>query len=222
MKWFFLLWILFLLLMSCSNSQTGEMLTQNNTSAEVTQEPITILALWDSLTAGYGLEITESYPSKLQNTLTQNGYNYTIINGWVSGDTSKNLLDRAALYQEKNPEIVLLVIGWNDGLRGQSVDDLQKNIQAIIDMYAWSSQIVLGGMEIPANFWMNYAKQFKQIYFDLAKNNPNVYFLESFLKDVGWIASLNQADRIHPTSEWYDIIVANIFSFLQQEKIIKK
>lgn len=214
-----------LFLVSCSGSDTQLLWTTGSTLENITDEIMgtqTILALWDSLTAGYWLEISQSYPSKLEDLLSQNGYNYDVINAGVSGDTSKNLLDRAALYSEKNPDIVILVIGGNDGLRGQSIDTLKTNIQSIIDMYEWEAEIVLAGMEIPANLGLWYARDFKQVYFDIAEENPNVYFHESFLKDVGGVASLNQADRIHPTSEWYDIIVANLYEFLEDEDIIQQ
>ena len=215
-----------LFLVSCSGAADTQLLwTTGSTLENITEEIMgtqTILALWDSLTAGYGLEISESYPSKLENVLTENGYNYDVINAGVSGDTSKNLLDRAALYSEQNPDIVILAIGWNDGLRGQSVDNLKTNIQSIIDMYEWDSKIVLAGMEIPANLGLSYARNFKQVYFDLADENPDVYFHESFLEDVWGVPSLNQADRIHPTSEWYDIIVANLYEFLEDEDIIEQ
>ena len=182
----------------------------------------TILALWDSLTAWYGVQISESYPSKLETKLQENNYDYKVINAGVSWDTSKNLLDRAELYLEQEPDIVLLVIGGNDGLRAQSTDTLKQNIQTIIDMYEWEAEIVLWGMEIPGNFGWSYTKNFKDLYFELARENDDIYFLESFLKDVGGVARLNQWDRIHPTSEWYDIITQNLYEFLEDEDIIQK
>jgi len=211
------------ILTSCSSglSQSSE---ENDTtkSESLPVQEKTILSLWDSLTAWYWLPISESYPSKLESVLQNNNYNYKVINAGVSGDTSKNLLDRAELYLDQNPDIVVLVIGWNDGLRGQSVDALKSHIQSIIDMYQWNAEIVLWGMEIPANYWLRYMRDFKQTYYDIADENKNIYFLESFLKDVWWIAALNQADRIHPTSAWYDIIVENLYEFLEDEDIIQK
>ncbi len=223
MKNIFLLWTLWFFLMSCSSTNETSLIQNSNINDDQSmQSQKTILALWDSLTAWYWLEISESYPNKLENILSQNWYNYKVINAWVSGDTSKNLLDRANLYLDQNPDIVLLVIWWNDGLRWQSIDELKANIQSIIDLYKSDTQIVLWGVEIPANFWLSYTREFKKIYFDISKANKDIYFLESFLKDVGWVPSLNQADRIHPTSEWYDIIVKNMYEFLQDEDIIQK
>jgi acyl-CoA thioesterase-1 len=214
-----------LLLISCSTKETQLMWTTGSTLDNITNQIMgtkTILALGDSLTAGYWLEIAQSYPSKLGVILNENWYNYKVINAGVSGDTSKNLLNRANLYSDKNPDIVILVIGWNDGLRWQSLQDLEINIQSIINIYKWDATVVLGWMEIPVNFWLSYTREFKQMYFNIAKNNPDIYFIESFLKDVGWVWALNQADWIHPTSKWYNLIVKNLYEFLQDEDITKK
>lgn len=217
------------LLVSCSwnsNNLEDEGEISNPTTMQEMKEDLlgtqTILALWDSLTAWYWVQISESYPSKLEAKLLENNYDYKIINAGVSGDTSKNLLDRAVLYKDQEPGIVLLVIGWNDGLRAGSTDTLKENIQKIIDMYKWESVVVLWWMEIPGNFGGSYTNNFKQLYFDIAQENDDIYFLESFLKDVGWVTRLNQADRIHPTSEWYDIIVQNLYEYLEEEDIIQK
>lgn len=212
-----------IILVSCSWGSSVSLEENDTITSENTPiQEKTILALGDSLTAWYWLPISESYPSKLESLLQNNNYNYKVINAGVSGDTSKNLLDRADLYRDQNPDIVLLVIGWNDGLRGQSIDTLKANIQSIIDIYAGNTQIVLWWMEIPANFWLKYMRDFKQAYYDIVDANKNIYFLESFLKDVWWVASLNQADRIHPTSAWYDVIVWNLYEFLEDEDIIKR
>lgn len=221
MKKIFLFSLMSVFLIWCSNSAnilSGESETVNSSERETR----TILALWDSLTAWFGLDISDSYPSKLEAVMIQDGYDYDIINGWVSWDTSQNLLDRAEFYLDQNPDIVLLVIGWNDGLRSLPTDTLEKNIQSIIDIYEWKAKIVLWGMEIPAILWLNYARDFKKVYFNIADDNSEVYFFESFLEGVGGYTRYNQADRIHPTSEWYDIIVENFYEFLKKEDIITK
>lgn len=223
MKQLFCSFSVLFILASCSMWQS--VISDEDDTISINTTPVQekiILALWDSLTAGFWLQMSESYPSKLENILDTNNYNYRVINAGVSWDTSKNLLDRAELYLDQNSDIVLLVIWWNDGLRAQSTETLQQNIQSIIDMYEWEAEIVLWGMEIPTTLWLNYSRDFKQVYFDLAQENPEVYFHESFLEDVGWVARLNQADRIHPTSEWYDIIVQNLYEFLKDENIIQK
>lgn len=204
-------------LFSCSSDDT---LIKNEESWEIKKREI-ILALWDSLTAWYWVEESENYPSKLQKILDEAGYNYEVINAWVSWDTSANLASRTSLYLEKNPEIVLLVIWWNDGLRWLSTTDLKQNILQIIDSFP-NSKIVLWWMDIPANLWIAYRNEFKKIYKEVASERKEIYFLEYFLEWVGWKSQYNISDMIHPNNEWYEIIVANVMDFLEEEKIIIK
>jgi len=95
----------------------------------------TILALWDSLTAWYWVDTYDNYTSKLSKLLSQNNYNYEIINAGISWDTSGDLLSRSSEYLENDPDIVLLVIWGNDGLQKKSTDEMKENILDIIDIY---------------------------------------------------------------------------------------
>jgi len=208
-----LLWFLF----SCSSQDT---LKQNEWASEMKKREI-ILALWDSLTAGYGVEESENYPNKLQKKLDDGGYNYEVINAWVSGDTSANVLSRAWLYVDKNPSIVILVVWGNDALRWLSTTDLQENISKIIDTFP-NSKVVLGGMDIPANLWGQYRNEFKKVYSEIAKQKQWIYFMEFFLDGVAGNSELNISDMIHPNSEGYDIIVKNLMNFLEENNIITK
>lgn len=203
------------LLFSC-NSQTEEI----KPVSETTQKQV-ILALWDSLTAGYGVEISESYPAKLQKNLDEEWYHYEVINAGVSGDTSANLLSRASLYLEKEPNIVILVIWWNDWLRWLSTDALKQNILGIIDTFP-ESMIVLWGMDVPANLWLQYRNEFKKVYQVISKEREDIYFLEYFLEWVWGKQEYNISDMIHPNSAGYDIIVKNLMNFLEKNKVITK
>lgn len=220
MKYLFFLLVSIVFLTSCAKTDTVTPISpkQNDTL----NDQWVIVALGDSLTAWFGLPLEESYPSKLAKILEEEWYNYEVINGWVSGDTSQQLRERAELYLDQDPDIALIVIGGNDGLRGLSTDLLKQNILEIIDLYQENDiEIVLGWMDIPINLWLNYRNEFRKIYDEIAKER-DIYFLESFLKDVWGVASLNQADRIHPTSEGYDIIVANLYQFLLWNDILTK
>jgi acyl-CoA thioesterase-1 len=214
----YLLIFLSFFLFSCSFSwdKNIEVKKENN----IVPEKEMILALWDSLTAWYWVWTDENYPYKLQKTLDENWYNYEVINAWVSWDTSANVLSRASLYLEKNPSIVLLVVWWNDWLRWLSTSDLKSNILKIIDTFP-NSKIVLAWMDIPANLWIKYRQDFKNVYTEIAKERSDVYFMEFFLDWVAWNASLNIDDMIHPNSAWYDIIVKNLFEFLEGKGIVE-
>ncbi len=203
------------LLFSCT-----EEIQENKTGLAPEQKQI-ILALWDSLTAWYSVEESENYPSKLQKTLDDSWYNYEVINAWVSWDTSANVLSRSSLYLEKNPSIVILVVWGNDGLRGLSTQDLKQNILQIIDSFP-KSKIVLWWMDIPANLWIAYRNEFRNVYKEIGKQREDIYFLEYFLQGVAGKSELNISDMIHPNSEGYDIIVKNLFEFLEEEKVIEK
>jgi len=183
-----------------------------------------ILALGDSLTAWYGVQKTDNYPSELEKLLKKNGYDYEIINAGVSWDTSAQALSRVWDYSDQKMDFVILVIWWNDGLQNKSIEDMKDNINKTIDFYlTWWATIVLWWIEIPPFYGINYTRDFKQAYFDIAKDREwEIYFYESFLKDVWWVTQYNQDDKIHPTSEWYDIIVKNIFEYLEDKKIIEK
>ncbi len=207
------------LIFSCSQSQENKRSIPEKSSFETRK----IIALWDSLTAGYGLEIQESYPAKLQKKLQEGNYNYEVINAWISWDTSDGLVARAELYLEQNPEIVMIVIGWNDGLRGLPTTNLEANILKIVDMYseAWV-KVVLGGMDVPANLGLTYRRDFRAVYNNVAQQRKNVEFLEFFLEWVAGKSQYNLSDMIHPNSEWYDIIVENLYKFLEKNKVITK
>lgn len=199
-------------------------IVEEKTSSSTKEKPSTIIALWDSLTAWYNLDISDSYPSQLEDILDENNYNYKIINAGVSWDTSKNLLDRIDLYDETPAEIYMLTIGGNDALRRQSIDDMVNNIQKIIDSLQLQNPdatIVLSGMQIPINYGLSYASNYKKAFETLADKN-NLEFYEFFLEWVAQDSKLNLSDGIHPNAQGYKIIANNLYDFLESEKIIQK
>jgi len=186
-------------------------------------EHMSILALGDSLTAWYGVSEESSYPSQLENKLIMDEYDVSLINAGVSWDTSWDLLARAENYLEPKPDIVIIVIGWNDGLRGLPVVDMQSNIQATIDLYQWDgTTIVLWWMDILPIYGFWYRSDFKDVYKNIAAENSEIYFLSSFLSGVAARVEYNQSDNIHPNAEWYDIISENVFKFLVKNKLVEK
>jgi len=157
-----------------------------------------IVFLGDSLTAGLGLDAEQSYPSLLQRRLLEQGYKYQVINAGVSGDTSAGGLRRLDWSLEGDVRILVVALGANDGLRGLSPAEMQKNLAAIIDRAsAKGITVVLAGMEAPPNNGVDYATQFRGVYAELAKSRK-VRFIPFLLDGVAGIGSLNQADGIHP------------------------
>jgi acyl-CoA thioesterase-1 len=181
-----------------------------------------ILALWDSLTAGYNLELSDGYPAQLEGLMQNDWYNYKITNAGVSWDTSKNLLDRIELYDDLDVDIYMLTIWANDWLRRQSVETMKWNISTIIEHIQTinpDSQIILSGMQMPINLWLNYSRDFNSSYEILSKKY-NLDLYDFFLEDVAKKTELNLSDGIHPNKKWYAIIANNLYKFLENENII--
>lgn len=173
-----------------------------------------IVAFGDSLTAGLGVGADESYPAQLQRRLDSLGYHYRVINAGVSGDTTAGGLRRVPWILNNKPELVILELGANDGLRGLSVDQARNNLRQIIrQLQEGGTTVVLAGMKLPPNYGHEYTTQFEAMYRMLA-NECELALIPFFLEGVGGSSSLNQADGIHPTKEGYEIIVDQILKVL--------
>ena len=174
------------------------------------------MAFGDSLTAGYGLRADdESFPAKLQAKLDSSGYKYRVINGGISGDTSAGGARRIDWAMQQNPQIVIVELGGNDALRGQPPSAMKKNLATILDRaIAGKAKVILAGMEAPPNLGVEYTREFRQVYRDLAREY-DVVLLPFFLAGVGGIADLNQPDGIHPSARGVDIIVENVWRVLE-------
>ena len=179
-------------------------------SEEVTAQPITILALGDSLTEGLGLPKEESYPAQLEAALKQAGYsNVTVVNSGLSGETSTGLVNRVDWALKTKPDITILTVGANDAMRGIEVDTIESNIRSTIERLQESgSTVILGGMQIYQNLGNDYVKTFSDMYPRIAEDT-GVAFIPFFLEGVAADAELNQDDAIHPTKEGYTRIVSN-------------
>jgi acyl-CoA thioesterase-1 len=157
--------------------------------------------LGDSLTAGLGLPQDESYPAVLGRKLKEHGYDWEVINAGVSGDTSTDGKQRVGWALEGDVRMLILALGANDGLRGLPVNQMKNNLQTIIDRARQRAiPVLLVGMEAPPNYGEQYAKEFRQVFVDLAQRNM-VEFVPFLLEGVAGMSRLNQSDGIHPTSE---------------------
>ncbi len=177
-------------------------------------QPI-ILAFGDSLTAGFGVGIKESYPSRLQNLLKKNGFPHKVINAGVSGDTTAGGLRRINWLMKQKPQIVILELGANDALRGLPIEEMEANLSQIIQICKkQNSNILLVGMKAPPNYGEEYASQFEEAFYKLAKKfeTPLVPFL---LEGVAAKKEYNQGDGIHPTAEGYKIVVKTVWEHLE-------
>jgi len=180
---------------------TSPMSGAGATSAAVADARPRIVALGDSLTAGLGLDVSQAWPSLVQQRLDAAGYEYRIVNAGVSGDTTAGGRRRLDWVLDDRAEVLVLELGANDGLRGLSIEEMKANLSAIIrEAKARDIEVLLCGMEAPPNFGPEYTREFRQAYVDLAEEH-DVAFLPFFLQGVAGDAALNQSDGIHPNAE---------------------
>ena len=178
-------------------------------------DPFTIVFLGDSLTEGYGLEEAESFPSLVGEKLkADNLDNVSIINAGISGSTSASGLGRLQWYIRSQPDLMILALGANDGLRGLSVEEMKSNLSKTID-YAIANdvEVILTGMQIPPNYGPEYTEAFANVFPELAKQY-DIPLLPFLLQDVAAIPELNQADGIHPNAEGTRIVAETVYQFL--------
>lgn len=173
-----------------------------NSSASLNKNEYVAVVLGDSLSAGYGVKIQESWPSILENNLNSKGVNIRIINAGISGDTTSGGLYRLPkLLKEHKPKLVILELGGNDGLRGMSIKKvIRKNLDTMIRMSLDAeSKVLLIGVELPPNYGATYTDNFKNMYLDLA-TQYNLPLVQGSIKEM---VSLNlmQEDGIHPNTK---------------------
>jgi len=173
---------------------------------------VRILALGDSLFAGYGLRSDESYPARLEAVLRARGINARVANAGVSGNTTADGLARLKFTldnQPQPPELALVELGANDMLRALSPDDARANLDAILAEFGRRKvPVVLMGMLAPPNLGADYRRKFDTIYPDLAKKHGAV-LVPFFLQSVIAHPDLIQQDRLHPTAPGIEAIVAD-------------
>jgi acyl-CoA thioesterase I len=174
-----------------------------------------IVAFGDSLTAGFGLPQGASYPALLQKKLDADGFSYEVVNAGVSGDTSAGGVRRIDWSLEGDVKIVILELGANDLLRGQSIDAMKKNLGQIIGrVKARGATVLLAGMEAPTNAGNEYRKAVHEAFVSLAREY-DVPLIPFFLDRVAGLDSLNQRDGIHPNEEGTKIVVQTVYRTLQ-------
>ena len=170
-----------------------------------------ILALGDSLTAGYGLAQSDAFPVQLQAGLRAAGlHDAAVINGGVSGDTSAGGRARVDWLLDGPVHLVIVELGANDGLRGLDPTETRKNLDAILANLAQRAiPVLLSGMLAPPNLGEDYGRAFNSIYPDLAKKY-GVMLDAFFLQGVATDSTLNQADGLHPNAQGVAVIVKRL------------
>jgi len=170
-----------------------------------------IAFLGDSLTAGYGLAEDDSWPAEMGEKLEAEGYDCTVINAGLSGDTTAGGLARLDWLLADEPTHLLLALGANDGLRAVPVAEMKANLQAMLERLAEADvATLLAGMRAPPNLGRDYAERYEAAFRDLARRF-DVAFYPFLLKGVAARPELNQPDGIHPNARGVDVMVENIW-----------
>jgi len=174
----------------------------------------TILALGDSLTAGYGLDAEDGFTTRLEAALAEAGVLAKVVNGGVSGDTSAGGLARVDWLMSDKPDLVIVELGANDALRGLEPEATRRNLDALIDRIKEAgAEVLLTGMQAPPNLGRDYAGEFNRIFPEMAKRHK-VALYPFFLDGVAADPALNQADGIHPNAKGVSVIVERMLPVL--------
>jgi acyl-CoA thioesterase-1 len=176
----------------------------------------TIVFLGDSITAGFGVDLADAYPSLIQTNLTAAGLPYQAVNAGVSGDTTADGLRRMDWLLRRPIDILFVALGGNDGLRGIAPDVTRKNLQGIIDKARKrypNVEIVVAGMQMPPNMGEDYLRDFRAVFPGVASAN-HAELVPFLLADVGGVPEMNQPDHIHPSPAGHKKVAANVWKTL--------
>jgi acyl-CoA thioesterase-1 len=184
----------------------------------VDQRPV-IAVLGDSLAEGFGVEAGRSFPDLVESKLQSAGYQYRVVNLGVSGDTTTGGLGRIAYALSLKPEVLVLELGGNDGLRGVPVASTRANLEKmIVAAQKEHVDVLLAGMTLPPNYGSDYIRSFEANYTDLARKYklPLIPFLmEQIAAQLKSRPDLMQRDGIHPTAAGHELIAETVFRYLK-------
>ncbi len=177
----------------------------------------TVLVMGDSLTEGYRLAKEEAYPYLMEQELKKKHPELKVINGGVSGSTSASAMKRLDWYMRAKPDIMILALGANDGLRGVKTEETGKNLDAVIEKAKNSGiQVILAGMKLPPNFGKTYTEKFNGLFPELAEKHK-LKFIPFILQDVAGKPALNLPDGIHPNPEGHKVMANTVMKYLEPE-----
>jgi acyl-CoA thioesterase-1 len=178
-----------------------------------------IVVLGDSLAEGFGVEPGQSYPDRVQQMLDSKGYGYRIVNMGISGDTTTGGLGRLQAALDLKPEIVVLELGGNDGLRGVPITSTRKNLEQMITASKEAgARVLLAGMRLPPNYGSDYIEKFAAVYKDLsAKHKVELipFLFEDIVSGLAKNPRLMQRDGIHPSAEGHQVMANTVWRYLE-------
>jgi len=178
-------------------------------------QPPTVLVFGDSLSAGYGIDIDNSWTALLQDRLEELGYEHRVVNASISGETTEGGAARIeTALSTFTPDLIILELGGNDGLRGFPPERMRLNLEKIIKRSKDSgASVVLLGIRIPTNYGPRYTAAFEGVYRQVA-DDLGIEWIEFFMEGVAMNDELLQADRIHPNTEAQPILLENAWPII--------
>jgi acyl-CoA thioesterase-1 len=178
-------------------------------------QPPTVLVFGDSLSAGYGIDIDNSWTALLQDRLEELGYEHRVVNASISGETTEGGAARIeTALSTFTPDLIILELGGNDGLRGFPPERMRLNLEKIIKRSKDSgASVVLLGIRIPTNYGPRYTAAFEAVYRQVAAD-LGIEWIEFFMEGVAMNDELLQADRIHPNTEAQPILLENAWPII--------
>lgn len=176
----------------------------------------TLLVVGDSISAAFGLDSRQGWVALLEKRLADEGFEHKVINASISGDTSAGGAARLpALLAEHKPELVIIELGGNDGLRGQAPAQLQQNLALMVEKSQQAgAKVLLLGMRLPPNYGARYTTAFAQVFSDVAEQKQ-VPLVPFFLEGVGGVPGMMQRDGIHPTEGAQPLLLENAWPALK-------
>ncbi len=180
-------------------------------------EPPTVLVFGDSLSAGYGIDVDQSWTTLLQARLRDQGYEHRVVNASISGDTTESGAARiGGAIDAFAPELIILALGGNDGLRGIPPSRMRGNLENIIQQATDSgAAVVLLGIKIPPNYGQRYIETFEAVFREVAESN-DIPWIEFFMEGVALNEELMQADGIHPNSAAQPVLLDNAWPIINE------
>jgi acyl-CoA thioesterase-1 len=182
--------------------------------AETSETP-TILIFGDSLSAGYGIEIDQSWASLLQSRLKEQGYEHKVVNASISGETTEGGATRIDLaLKDFSPQLIILELGGNDGLRGFPPARMKANLEKIVTRAkSTGAAVVLLGIRIPVNYGARYSAEFEGVFRQVSEE-LDVQWIEFFMDGIALNDELLQDDRIHPNAAAQPILLDNAWPII--------
>lgn len=197
-----------------ANAQTTGDTIAGSAGADEGERPV-IVALGDSITAGYGLAQEQAWPALLQERLDARGYPHRVVNAGVSGDTTAGGLARLDWVFRQGVDVLIVALGGNDALRGLETGQMRDNLRQIVERaQARGARVLLAGMHAPRNLGEDYTTRFHQVFVDLAERY-DVVFLSFLLEGVAMDPQRNQPDGIHPNAEGQRVVMENVWEELE-------